>query len=152
MSDTPDRSNEQAIIHRLVQWGEQQRLVRAMLLTSSRTNPAAPVDALSDYDVVVVVTDIQPYLTDEIWLEDFGELLVVYRDPVRYTLGCATFTRVTHYQDGTKIDYSIMLWINASWRICRRGRVWIGRRRLLEIDRERNRIPASSRIAARALG
>jgi Streptomycin adenylyltransferase len=77
MSDTPDRSNEQAIIHRLFQWGEQQSLVRAMLLTSSRTNPAAPVDVLSDYDVVVVVTDIQPYLTDEDWLEDFGELLLV---------------------------------------------------------------------------
>ena len=107
MSDTPDSSNEQVIIHRLVQWGEQQRLVRAMLLTSSRTNPGAPVDALSDYDVIVVVTDIQPYLTDEAWLEDFGELLVVYRDPVRHTYGCETFTRVTHYQDGTKIDFSI---------------------------------------------
>ena len=107
MSDTPDRSNEPAIIQRLVQWGERQQLVRAMLLTSSRTNPAAPVDALSDYDVVVVVTAIQPYLADETWLGDFGELLVVYRDPVRQTYGCETFTRVTHYQDGTKIDYSI---------------------------------------------
>jgi aminoglycoside 6-adenylyltransferase len=107
MSDMPDHSNEQAIIHRLVQWGEQQPLVRAMLLTSSRTNPSAPIDVLSDYDVIVVVTDIQPYLTDEAWLEHFGDLLVVYRDPVRHTYGCETFTRVTHYQDGTKIDFSI---------------------------------------------
>src|SRR6476620_5969982 len=107
MSSTTDRSSEQAIVHRLVQWGEQQQLVRAMLLTSSRTNPAAPVDVLSDYDVVVVVTDIQPYLTDEAWLRDFGAVLVVYRDPVRYTYGCETFTRVTHYQDGIKIDFSI---------------------------------------------
>lgn len=107
MTDTANPSNEQAMLHRLVQWGEQQQLARAMLLTSSRTNPAAPVDVLSDYDVVVVVTDIQPYLTDEAWLADFGELLVVYRDPVRRTYGCETFTRVTHYQDGTKIDFSI---------------------------------------------
>jgi aminoglycoside 6-adenylyltransferase len=107
MTNTPDSSNESAILHYLVQWGEQQSLVRAMLLTSSRSNPTAPVDLLSDYDVVVVVTDIQPYLTDESWLEDFGELLVVYRDPVRRTYGCETFTRVTHYQDGTKIDFSI---------------------------------------------
>src|SRR5215218_2620935 len=106
MSDTPNRSDEQAIIDRLVQWGQQQPLVRALLLTSSRANPAAPVDVLSDYDLIVVVTDIQPYLADETWLEDFGELLVVYRDPVRFTYGCETFTRVTHYQDGTKIDYS----------------------------------------------
>ena len=85
MNDAPDRSREQAIIQRLAQWGERQPLVRAMLLTSSRTNPAAPVDALSDYDVIVVLTDIQPFLADETWLEDFGALLVVYRDPVRLT-------------------------------------------------------------------
>ena len=68
MSDTPDRSNEQAIIHRLVQWGERQELVRAMLLTSSRTNPVAPVDALSDYDIIVVVTDIQEIR--QLWLRN----------------------------------------------------------------------------------
>jgi aminoglycoside 6-adenylyltransferase len=107
MTDTPDHSNEQALLHHLVQWGEQQQLVRAMLLTSSRANPAAPVDLLSDYDIVVVVTDIRPYLADDTWLEDFGELLVVYRDPVRRRYGCETFTRVTHYQDATKIDFTI---------------------------------------------
>jgi aminoglycoside 6-adenylyltransferase len=107
MSATPDRTGEQAIIQRLVQWGQQQPLVRAMLLTSSRTNPAAPVDVLSDYDLIVVVTDIQLYLADESWLEAFGDPLVVYRDPVRHLYRCEVFTRVTHYQDGTKIDYSI---------------------------------------------
>jgi aminoglycoside 6-adenylyltransferase len=98
---------EQAFIQRLVQWGEQRPLVRAMLLTSSRTNPAAPIDALSDYDVVVLVTDIQPFLTDEAWLGDLGPVLVVYRDPVRRTYECETFTRVTHYEDGAKIDFAI---------------------------------------------
>jgi aminoglycoside 6-adenylyltransferase len=107
MSDTHDRSTQPAIIHRLVQWGEQQPMVRALLLTSSRANPTAPIDVLSDYDLIVVVTDIQPYLADETWLEDFGELLVVYRDPIRLTYGCETFARITHYQDGAKIDYSI---------------------------------------------
>jgi aminoglycoside 6-adenylyltransferase len=107
MSATLDRSGEQAVIQRSVQWGERQPLVRAMLLTSSRTNPVAPVDLLSDYDIVVVVADIQPYLTDETWLGDFGKVLVVYRDPLRRTYGCETFTRVTHYQDGPKIDFSI---------------------------------------------
>jgi aminoglycoside 6-adenylyltransferase len=107
MNATPDRSGEQAILHKLTQWGKQQPLVQAMLLTSSRTNLAAPLDALSDYDLIVIVTDIQPYLADETWLEDFGELLVVYRDPVRRMYGYETFTRVTHYQNGTKIDYSI---------------------------------------------
>src|SRR6476620_5072978 len=107
MGDALERLDEQAIIDRLVRWGQQQPLVRALLLTSSRTNPTAPVDVLSDYDLIVVVTDIQPYLADESWLEAFGDPLVVYRDPVRHLYRCEVFTRVTHYQDGTKIDYSI---------------------------------------------
>jgi aminoglycoside 6-adenylyltransferase len=99
--------SERAVINRIVQWGERQPLVRAMLLTSSRANPAAPIDQLSDYDVVVAVTDIRPYLEDDTWLEDFGDVLIVYRDPVHLTHGCETFTRVTHYQDGGKIDFAV---------------------------------------------
>ena len=105
--DTPYRSSESAIIHRLIQWGRQQQRVRAMLLTSSRSNSSAPIDVFSDYDIVVIVTDIQFYLAPDSWLEDFGPVLVVYRDPVRTLYDSETFTRVTHYQDGTKIDFSI---------------------------------------------
>jgi aminoglycoside 6-adenylyltransferase len=99
--------SEPAIIDNLIAWGQQRQDVRAMLLTSSRTNPSAPLDALSDYDIVVVVNDIQAYLEPDSWLADFGPVLVVYRDPLRCTDGFETFTRVTHYQDGGKIDFSI---------------------------------------------
>lgn len=107
MPDTSDRAGEPTIIDKLIEWGQQRQDVRAMLLSSSRTSPGAPLDALSDYDVIVVVSDIQSYLEPDSWLEDFGPLLVVYRDPVRSTDGFETFTRVTHYQDGSKIDFSI---------------------------------------------
>lgn len=60
------------VIRRLVHWADQQNLVRAMLLTSTRANPHMPVDIFSDYDVVLVVTDIHPFYTHRAWLEDFG--------------------------------------------------------------------------------
>jgi aminoglycoside 6-adenylyltransferase len=142
--------SEHAVIDRIVQWGDRQPLVRAMLLTSSRTNPAASIDQLSDYDVVVVVTDIQPYLADDTWLEDLGDILVVYRDPVHLTYGYETFTRVTHYQDGGKIDFAIwpvelMLQVAAEPRLP--DFMDIGYRVLLDKDQLTDRLQAPTRTA-----
>ena len=94
-------------IQRLIHWGEQRSSVRAMILTSTRANPKAPRDVFSDYDVIVVVKNIQPYLEQDTWLQDFGRVLVVYRDPVRQEYGHDGFARITQYEDGTKIDFII---------------------------------------------
>ena len=100
-------TQEDKIVRRLVRWGKKQASVRAMLLTSTRTNPDAPVDVFSDYDVILAVTDIRPFHEDDAWLEDFGKVLVVYRDPIRLEYGCEKFARITQYEDGLKIDFTV---------------------------------------------
>ena len=81
--------------------------VRAMLLTSSRADPKAHLDLFSDYDVILVVTDIHPFFEDRTWLQDFGQVLVVYRDPIRLDYGLEAFAYITQYEDGTKIDFTL---------------------------------------------
>jgi hypothetical protein len=76
------QEREQDVLDRLVRWEESRDAVRALLLFSSRADPAAPVDAFSDYDVLTVVTDIRPFPADAGWLEDFGRVLVVFRNPI----------------------------------------------------------------------
>jgi aminoglycoside 6-adenylyltransferase len=95
------------VIQRLVQWAGEQRSVRAMLLTSSRANPHALVDLFSDYDVILVVTDIRPFFEDRAWLGAFGQVLVVYRDPIYVEYGCEGFAYITQYEDGLKIDFTL---------------------------------------------
>lgn len=97
------------VVRRLVQWADQQDLVRAMLLTSTRANPHAPVDIFSDYDVVLVVADIHPFFTDRSWLQDFGQVLVVYWDPIypEPDYGIEQVGNVTQYADGLKIDFRL---------------------------------------------
>jgi aminoglycoside 6-adenylyltransferase len=97
------------VISKLVQWAEQRESIRAMLLTSTHAIPNAAVDFLSDYDVVLVVQDIHPFFEDRSWLEDFGEVLVVYWDPI-YTdpdYGIEKTANVTQYADGLKIDFTL---------------------------------------------
>lgn len=97
------------IIIQLKQWAENQDSVRAMLLTSSRANPNASVDVFSDYDVVLVVRDIHPFFNDRNWLNDFGDVLVAYWDPIypapNYDI--EQVGNVIQYEDGLHIDFTL---------------------------------------------
>jgi aminoglycoside 6-adenylyltransferase len=80
-----------------------------MLLTSTRAVPGATVDLLSDYDVILIVKDIHPFHEDRRWLEDFGDVLVVYWDPIHPEPehGDEITANVTQYADGLKIDFTL---------------------------------------------
>jgi aminoglycoside 6-adenylyltransferase len=97
------------LIPTLKQWATQRSPIRAMLLTSTRAIPDAPIDALSDYDVILIVQDIHLFVTDCTWLNDFGDVLVVYWDPIHPNpiFGMAQCGNVTQYADGLKIDFTL---------------------------------------------
>lgn len=97
------------VIRRLIRWAGERDPVRAMLLTSTRAKPSAPVDALSDYDVVLVVEDIRPFYEDRSWLGDFGEVLVAYWDPVypEPDHGIEQTGNTVQYADGLRIDFRL---------------------------------------------
>ncbi len=97
------------VFKKLIQWAGQRSSIRAMLLTSTRAVPGATVDDLSDYDVILIVEDIHPFYEDRSWLEDFGEVLVVYWDPIYPDPehGSEKTANVTQYADGLKIDFTL---------------------------------------------
>jgi aminoglycoside 6-adenylyltransferase len=80
-----------------------------MLLTSTRACPQATPDRFSDYDVILVVADITPYVADRRWVADFGEVLVAYWDPVYRApgYGLEIIGNVIQYADGLKIDFTV---------------------------------------------
>jgi aminoglycoside 6-adenylyltransferase len=98
------------VINKIIQWANGRGAIRAVLLTSTRAVPNAPVDIFSDYDVVLVVEDIHPFYEDRSWLEDFGEVLVAYWDPIYPDpdYGNEKFGNVTQYEDGLKIDFTLL--------------------------------------------
>ena len=102
-----DPPSHEAMLERLVRWASERDPVRAMLLTSTRSNPDAPTDLFSDYDVILAVTDVRPFFEDRSWLGDFGPVLVVYRDPIRQREGGESFAYITQYENGLKIDFTV---------------------------------------------
>ncbi len=97
------------VVRRLIRWADGKDQIRAMLMTSTRAVPNAPVDALSDYDVVLVVEDIRVFFFDRSWLGDFGEVLVALWDEIEPDPdhGIEQTGNVVQYADGLKIDFRI---------------------------------------------
>ena len=106
---TTPEEYQQRILSCIVKWAEPQEAIRAVVQTSSRTNPNAPVDAFSDFDIILFLTDIHPFYHHQEWLEDFGRVLAIYADPIhpdpRYGLELTAW--ITQYEDGLKIDWSL---------------------------------------------
>ncbi|MBA2569284.1 MAG: aminoglycoside 6-adenylyltransferase [Actinobacteria bacterium] len=94
------------VLERLVAWGEEQPSVRAMILTSSLARPDAPLDILSDVDVILAVTDPERFAQDSAWQSDYGAPMVRWSDQSDQS-GLTTYFRGVVYRDGAKIDYSI---------------------------------------------
>ncbi len=109
MTIPPDTNHTDATIRRLIEWASQREAVRAMLLTSTRAIPNAVLDAWSDYDVILVVADIHPFDVDRSWLEDFGEVLVAYWDPIgpHPVTSIPQVSNVTQYAGDLKIDFTL---------------------------------------------
>ena len=98
---------EDNVIQQLVHWGERHALVCAMILTSSRAIPHAHTDAFSDYDVILVLREIKSFYEDRAWLETFGPVLALYRDPLILDRGLERAAYVTQYESGLKIDFNL---------------------------------------------
>ena len=104
-----DGEPQRDFLGRLVAWAGQHDLIRASLLTSTRaTNPAA-VDLLSDYDVILYVTDIAPFGDRDHWLPALGTVLV-RMSPIEARVfdGLPGYSEGVIYDDGTKADFNIV--------------------------------------------
>lgn len=96
-----------ALTQKIIQWATQNADVHVALLTSSLTMPNAPVDALSDHDVLLYVTDADRFDAHDNWLQEFGDVLVQFREPRKHD-GMPEYSRLVLYTDGTKIDFTFI--------------------------------------------
>ena len=102
------KNREKQVLEKLIAWGNESADVRAMILTSTRATPHATPDAFSDFDVILAARDIHRFAHDDRWLDTFGRVLVMYRDPIQLEDGYERFFRVVQYEDERlKIDFAV---------------------------------------------
>ncbi|MCY1497459.1 Aminoglycoside 6-adenylyltransferase [compost metagenome] len=90
----------------IVDWAASSEAIRAVLLTSSLVNPYAPVDPFSDLDIEFVISDIQHFLSDDTWVENFGKKIAMIVENEDAFEGRHAM-RMVFYEDYTKVDFKI---------------------------------------------
>lgn len=142
-------ASETPALERLTQWAARHDQVRALVLESSRAVAQAPIDALSDYDVLLITPDLRPFIEDDTWLSAFGTPLVTLSNPLE-EWDSESYIRMVLYEDHTKIDY-ILCTVEVASQITTRQKLpafldW-GYRTLLDKDGVTTGWPAPTRTA-----
>ncbi len=82
--------------------------IRAVVLNGSRANPNAPKDLFRDYDIVYIVTQLEPFVDGHTYIEKFGEVMMLQMpETMRDPLGDGRFTYLALFADGNRIDLQI---------------------------------------------
>ncbi len=93
-------------LQKLIAWGNAHPRVRAMILTSSRARPDGLLDLLSDYEVILAITDADHFGREDAWLSSYGMPMVRSSDQDERD-HLTTYWRGVLYEDSVKIDYSV---------------------------------------------
>ncbi|MDQ3693122.1 MAG: aminoglycoside 6-adenylyltransferase [Chloroflexota bacterium] len=99
-------TDEAEVLAKIERWASGHDLIRLVLLTSSRAVPNGPVDLLSDYDIVLVVSEPEAFAETAEWVHGFGAPLIIVRDRESPD-GIEKQSCMVLYDDGTKVDYSV---------------------------------------------
>ncbi|MEN2465118.1 aminoglycoside 6-adenylyltransferase [Ornithinibacillus sp. FSL M8-0202] len=101
---------EQEMVKLILQVAKEDERIRAVYMNGSRTNVNAPKDIFQDYDVVFVVTDVNSFVMDQNWINQFGEFLMI-QEPERNdkALGAdvdlsQNYGYLMLFTDGNRID------------------------------------------------
>lgn len=99
-------NNRKQKLDAIIDWATSNNAIRAVLLTSSLTNPNAPQDDFSDLDIEFIIDDLPAFLTDDSWLYTFGKVISkVVEDEDAFDGKHAM--RMVLYDDYVKVDFKL---------------------------------------------
>jgi aminoglycoside 6-adenylyltransferase len=102
--------SEKEMLDLILQTAREDPRIRAVIINGSRVNPNAPADIFQDYDIIYVVTEVEPYVHNMEWIARFGERIIMQMpeeidDPPPSNDGC--FVYLMQFADGNRIDLTI---------------------------------------------
>lgn len=102
--------SEQEILELILNTAKNDDRIRAVIMNGSRVNPNASQDLFQDFDILYLVTEIEPFTTDSKWIDRFGELMILQmpeamQNPPPENDG--SFIYLMQFTDGNRIDLSL---------------------------------------------
>jgi aminoglycoside 6-adenylyltransferase len=102
------RSDEE-MLELILDVAKKDDSIRAVTMNGSRVNPNAKKDPFQDFDIVYLVTDVEPYKRNKAFISQFGELMILQTpedmvDPPAEDDG--HYSYLMQFLDGNRIDLS----------------------------------------------
>lgn len=105
--------NTETIKNLIIGKAKSDDRIRAVLLNGSRANPNIRVDKFQDFDIIYIVNDIRPFISDHTWVDYFGQRLI-WQLPDEMDLGegikkpTDSFAYLMLFEDGNRIDLTLV--------------------------------------------
>lgn len=69
--------NENTMLNLIINTAKNDERIRAVIMNGSRASPTATKDIFQDYDIVYLVTDVESFVADKEWVNQFGDILIM---------------------------------------------------------------------------
>jgi aminoglycoside 6-adenylyltransferase len=102
--------SEQVMMELILGFAQKEERVRAVVMSGSRGDAAAPRDRFQDYDIVYMVTDVDEFVEDRRWIDRFGEILIMQTPDENGTPAPDrrdSFAFLMLFTDGNRIDLTL---------------------------------------------
>lgn len=104
---------EEEMFQLILTIAEKDDRICCAYLNGSRANPKIKKDRFQDFDIVYVVKEIQPFLEDSNWLNEFGDIAVM-QEPNSPAFGWGeghqsqeSYTWLILFKDGNRMDLTL---------------------------------------------
>lgn len=98
---------EKEILDLIIRFAQRDNRIRGVLMNGSRVNPQIKKDIFQDYDIVNLVTDVEPFKDENYILSHFGEIMVMEKPEDKVCpppIGDGHYTYLMQFIDGNRID------------------------------------------------
>ena len=101
--------SEKEMFDLILNFAKNNNLIKALILNGSRANPAAEKDNFMDYDIIYVVNEVEPFIKNKNFINQFGDLLIMQEpdNPELFTPEVSNkdkYTYLMQFTDGNRID------------------------------------------------
>lgn len=98
---------ESQILDVILNFAQQDTRIRGVLMNGSRVNPKIKKDIFQDYDIINLVTDVEPFKDEQYIVAHFGEIMIMEKPEDKIwpsPIGDGRYTFLMQFIDGNRID------------------------------------------------
>lgn len=105
------RRDEQTMLNLIIEIAKSDERIRAVIMNGSRASPCAKKDIFQDYDIVYIVTDVEPFVVDTNWINHFGDILIMQapdKMDEKWPKSKDKYVYLMQFKDWNRIDLTLL--------------------------------------------